>query len=367
MKIIFGIAILVHSLIHLLGFLKAFELAEIRQLQIGISKPLGLLWFLSFLLFLYVCLLFLLNKNWWPFFAIAAVLISQSLIFLAWQDARFGSVLNLLILLVSIPALGSFYFQKKTEKEVKELIRGVEQYTNIVNPEDVKGLPGVVQQWMENSGVIGKPEAYFVRLKQKGRMKTKPGTDWIPFEAKQYFRVKKPGFLWTTRAGSGFPVYFDGCDKLQNGKGAMLIKLFSLFPVVNEYGNDKIDSGAMQRFLAEICWFPSAALNKNISWEELDGNAARASLDIYGEKVSGVFTFSQDGDLLSFQTQRFYGGGADSEKETWHIEILEHKNFSGLKIPNKCRITWKLDEGDFTWLELEIVEIDYNKVELYHN
>ena len=83
--------------------------------------------------------------------------------------------------------------------------------------------------------------------------------------------------------------------------------------------------------------------------------------------MSGIFNFSEEGKLLSFQTKRFYGGKQDSREETWKVEMLGFKEFSGYEIPNKCRITWKLPEGDFTWLELEIVEVDYNKAELYPN
>ncbi|SFN30007.1 DUF6544 family protein [Salegentibacter flavus] len=368
MKILVGIILLVHAFIHLLGFFKAFQIGKIRQLQLEISKPLGFLWLFCTLLFLYVLYLYFLDKSWWPFFALAAVIISQSLIILAWHDAKYGSVLNLVILLISLPALGSFYFQKKTEKEVTRLVQLDETSTEVsAELEENTQLPEIVRKWLRNSGVRDNPEVAFVRLRQQGRMKIKPDADWMPFQAIQYFNVKAHSFIWTARVNSGSPVYFDGRDKLINGEGEMLIKLLSLFPVVNEYNNDKIDSGAMQRFLAEICWFPTAALSNQISWEALNGNAARADLEIYGKKVSGIFNFSEDGELLSFQAERFYGGEQDAKEETWHIEMLDFKEFSGYRIPNKCRITWKLAEGDFTWLELEIMEVDYNSGEFYPN
>lgn len=368
MKIIVGIIILLHALIHLLGFFKAFNLAEIRQLQLEISRPLGYLWLFCALLFLFVLYLVLQGKSWWAFFAIAAVIISQSLIILSWQDAKFGSVLNLIILLISLPALGSFYFQKKTEKEVRRLVQLTEDSTEMpVILENNTQLPEIVRKWLLNSGVKDKPEVAFVRLKQQGRMKIKPEGEWMPFQANQYFNLKAKSFIWAARVNSDSLIYFEGRDKLINGQGEMLIKLFSLFPLVNEYNNHKIDSGAMQRFLAEICWFPTAALSSQISWSALDGNAARAELEIYGKKVSGIFNFSEDGELLSFQTQRFYGGEQDAREETWHIEMLGFKEFSGYRIPNKCTITWNLEEGDFTWLELEIIEIDYNTAHFYSN
>ena len=44
MKHLFCILILLHGLIHLMGFLKAFQITEMNQLQTPISKPMGILW-----------------------------------------------------------------------------------------------------------------------------------------------------------------------------------------------------------------------------------------------------------------------------------------------------------------------------------
>ncbi|MGY5848829.1 DUF6544 family protein [Salegentibacter sp. F14] len=361
MKLIVSIIFLIHALIHLLGFLKAFDLLALKQLQLEISRSLGYLWLFSALLFLLVILLFLLGKSWWPFFALAGILISQVLIILVWHDAKYGSILNLVLFLISLPGLGSFYFQKKTEKEVSRLVQLPAPSTHLpAKLVDNPQLPSIIQKWLRKSGVAEKPKAAFVRLEQQGRMKIKPGGDWMPFRATQYVNVHAQSFIWTARVNPGSFIYFDGRDKLMRGEGEMLIKLFSLFPVVNEYDNEKIDSGAMQRFLAEICWFPTAALSSKISWEALEDNTARADLEIYGKEVSGIFNFSEDGDLRSFQTQRFYGGEQNSKEETWKVEMLGFAEFSGYRIPNKSKITWKLAESDFTWLELEIMEVDYS-------
>lgn len=62
-RIIFAFIVIVHGLIHLMGFIKAFKLAEINQLTQNISKPTGLLWLLSALLFITALFVFLLNKD----------------------------------------------------------------------------------------------------------------------------------------------------------------------------------------------------------------------------------------------------------------------------------------------------------------
>jgi hypothetical protein len=49
----------------LMGFVKAFQLAEVSQLTQNIHKPIGLLWLISTLLFITAAAIFLLNNDWW--------------------------------------------------------------------------------------------------------------------------------------------------------------------------------------------------------------------------------------------------------------------------------------------------------------
>jgi hypothetical protein len=44
--------LLLHGIIHLLGFAKAYHFGNVNQLTIDISKPVGLLWLLTSILFI---------------------------------------------------------------------------------------------------------------------------------------------------------------------------------------------------------------------------------------------------------------------------------------------------------------------------
>lgn len=84
----------------------------------------------------------------------------------------------------------------------------------------------------------------------------------MPFKAEQYFTPQQPAFVWKAHVKMMPLVYMNGRDKFENGKGEMLIKALSLVNVVNEGGDTKINESTMLRYLAEMCWFPSAALNE---------------------------------------------------------------------------------------------------------
>ena len=50
-RMAFSAIIGLHGLIHLLGFVKAFDLGEIRELTQPVSRTMGILWLLSASLF----------------------------------------------------------------------------------------------------------------------------------------------------------------------------------------------------------------------------------------------------------------------------------------------------------------------------
>jgi hypothetical protein len=85
----------VHGLIHLMGFVKAFGFAAMPQLTQPISKGLGVAWLAAGVTFVVAALL-----PWrllWPVGAVALVL-SQGVIVSSWSDAKFGTVANVIAL-----------------------------------------------------------------------------------------------------------------------------------------------------------------------------------------------------------------------------------------------------------------------------
>ncbi len=361
MRYVIGFIFLVHGLIHIMGFMKAFSLGDISQLSQTISKPLGILWLLTAILLLVSCCLFLLGKTYWPIVAILGVLLSQLLIMLVWKDARFGTVVNLLLIVICIPAYGKFRFDKMVRSETSTLFQGSPvNHDYILREQNIEHLPPIVQQWMQYSGVVGRKPVRWIRLKQNGTLRRESGGKWIPFRATQYFDAVVPGFVWSAEAHALPFIDMTARDKLYEGKGEMLIKLASIIPIVDEKDNKKIDSGTALRYLAEVCWFPSAALNPTIRWEQIEDNSVKAYFTQNDQEVFGIFKFSPTGKIISFEALRYYGAGKNAALETWLIEILDFRSFNGFILPNRCQVTWQLDDRDFTWLQFEVTDLDYD-------
>lgn len=368
-KIIFIILISVHGLIHLMGFVRAFNFLEIKELTQQISKPLGIIWFFAFLLFLGALIQYVMRNEYWWLTAIIGILISQILIFSFWQYAKFGTILNIIILLVSIVALAEFVFDRSTNREIDELFSDITiKEHSTISIEMISHLPLPVQKWITSSGLIGKEKIGSVRLQQKALMKMKPEQEnWTKAYAEQYFTVDRPAFIWKVNMQMMPFLSISGRDKLLEGKGEMLIKFLSVFPVVNSGDNKKINSATIQRYLGEMVWFPSAAFCKYVTWEIIDDCTAKASITHKGTTGSGVFYFDERGNLIKFSALRFMGDEADSTLKEWIITVRENKIINGIKIPKKLEVTWRLEGGDWTWLKLELTDIEYNKTNKYQN
>jgi hypothetical protein len=365
--------LVLHALIHLLGFLKAWNLAPVEQLTGKTLFPLsgsapkafGLLWLLACLILLAAGVLFLMkNPHWWQP-GLAGILLSQFLIIVYWPDAKAGTIANLILLPIVVTAWANWSFDRMAEREAREMFSAVStENIPVVTTEMIAGLPQPVQQWLSRSGAVGKEMAYSIRLKQQGLLRRSPEDKWMPAKANQYFTTETPGFIWQVDVQMMPLLSFNGRDKYMNGEGNMLIKLLSLVPVVDASGPE-LDQGTLLRFLGEICWFPSAALHPYITWEPVDSLSAKATMSYKGVTASGVFTFDEEGKMLQFKAQRYMGGGETATLEDWYIPSSEWKVFDGIQAPSKGDVIWKLKDGDFNYYQWEIIDIEYNEPKIY--
>lgn len=361
MKVLFLILFILHALIHLLAFLKAFELAELKEFTSPVSKPMGLIWLLTFALLILSSTLFLINHpNWWLWGIIGAIL-SQILIFQFWSEAKFGTIPNLIIIMVSIVAYAQFNFDKMVNKEIDFIQKeSAIKDSNTITKEMLEDLPTPVRNWLEKSGVLGKSALKIVQMEQVFDIKLKPDQDdWFRADAIQYTSSFPPAFVWKADLKIMGFISTTGRDKFIDGKGEMLFRIFSVFPVAKDGYNPQINEAALQRFLGEIVWIPSAALEEYITWEPIDNRSAKGTITFEGTSGSGIFTFKGNGELEQFSTLRYMGSGPEAERIEWVVKALESKEINGIRIPVRCNATWRLDTGDWTWAQFEVIKYNF--------
>lgn len=361
MKILFLVIVSAHALLHLLGVAQAFGWSELRELVLPISKPWGIIWAGAALLLLAYAVAAGLQQPWAWAGGLAAAMVSQVVIIAFWQDARWGSIPNLLITGVCIVGALLYSFDRATAAREAAIVANLSaEAAPSLTQEAVDSLPLPVKRWLAGSGAIGRPTAPKVTLYQRFELKMKPGqSKWYTGQARQVFNTQQPAFVWSITLNMGPMAPVVGRDEFYQGQGAMLIRLLGLAAVVDESHNARINEGTLQRFLGEMVWFPTAALNPYLRWEAIDAHSARATLTYGGTTGSGVFTFDEKGDFVQFSTLRYYGGGPDAQRREWIISAERSELRQGLRIPTRCTATWRLEEGDWTWARIEVGEVVY--------
>jgi hypothetical protein len=358
----FAIFIFLHGCIHLLGFVKAFGWAKIEQLDMPISKGMGMLWLTAFILHATTSVFIQFGFNGWWLTGIFAVILSIFLILTSWQYAKFGSLPNLLILIVSILGWADHRFNKAFAENASLIINTYQTFPKDANvsSEMLDSLPEPVKKWMKKINLRGKPVIFNARIRQNCQMRMTPEqSDWTDAIALQYVSTYSPSYIWKVRMNMYPFIDITGRDLFQNGKGDMEINILSLLPVVDVSG-DKIDEGSMQRYLAECVWYPSALLSDSIQWRLIDENSAEASMRYMGTKASVTFHFNKEGDLQKVSAMRYQGDDAAAEKKEWIINIYQTDDFNGLTLPSKVDVTWRSNGESWTWLKLTVTSIEYN-------
>ena len=91
------------------------------------------------------------------------------------------------------------------------------------------------------------------------------------------------------------------------------MKLLNLKKIADEKGGMEVNQSLFQRYLLELPWYPQAALNKNMKWEQIDDNTAKVSMNHRGIFGEAYFHFDEDGDVLYTSAMRYKD--ADQSKE----------------------------------------------------
>jgi hypothetical protein len=368
-RFILTTVIALHGIIHLIGFSKEWKLGPggkpfsktlIPFSETG-SKVVGVLWLAACVFMLASAYLYFQKKEWYWIPAVLGIVLSQSLIIIYWFDAKYGTIVNVVLLIVVILGYGVMSYNKLVRREIKSIITKTSDNQLITN-EDIASLPSPVQRWLSKSGVMGKQIPQYVHVVQRGSMRTKPDSDWMAFTADQYFTIQEPAFVWSaTMKASVIPIA--GRDKFIDGHGNMLIKPLYVYEMANSSG-PQIDQGTLLRYLAEMMWFPHAAISDYLTWEQIDNTRASVTMNYKGVSATGTFTFNNEGDVIGFEAMRYGDFDGEYRKELWSIVTTNHKSFQGIHVGTTSQVTWKLKTGDFLWLKLEIDDISYNNEEL---
>jgi hypothetical protein len=350
-----------HGVLHLLGPAKAFGWADVSQLRLPISTMSGLLWLLAAVLFCFAAIVAGAGARWWWYPALPAVLLSQALIVSTWSDAKFGSVVNLIIaiplLVVALDARASSFRSMFAHDRDLLLARGARPGP-LVTDADLVSLPPLMQTYLRRVGAVGRPHVRNMPVVFNAQMRSGAQEPWMRATATQYEFFDPPARLFYMNATrSGVP--FDVFHRYVGSAATFRVRVAGLYPMVDQAGPNITNNETVTLMNDVLVLAPAAALDLPFTYETTGERTLRATFRNAGFTVSAVLTFDAAGDLVGFvSADRAHDreGGAAS----WSTPISGYREVEGIRVGTHGDTNWIEPSGEWTYGRFELQAIAYN-------
>jgi uncharacterized membrane protein YphA (DoxX/SURF4 family) len=357
------VLLFLHGTIHLIGFVKAFDLASVPQLPTPIGRAAGVAWLVAALAFVAGALMLALGSRLWWTAAAPALVASQLVIALSWADARWGTIPNLIALAPLAVALldlrpGSLRSSYVDGASQAPRPERVEQR---ITEGDLAPLPPLVQTYLRRVGVVGEPRVHDVRARFHGRFRGKPDAAWMSFHSEQLNTYDPPSRLFFMEA-SLFGVPVDAFHRYVGPSATFQVRVASLFELVDARGPEMNRSETVTLF-NDLCILAPAALPfAGVTWEAVDARSVRATFTHAGNTISAVLSFDEAGDLVGFLShdRSQSADGKTYRQLPWSTPLRNYQRFGHLRLAQHGDAIWLAPEGDLTYGEFDLDTVEYN-------
>ena len=169
-----------------------------------------------------------------------------------------------------------------------------------------------------------------------------------PVTAEQLVVPGAPGFLWNARVNVTLGLHVRVLDSFHGGVGAGRVSLVSLPRVGADEGSPELNASALQRYLAEAAWYPTALLpSSGVSWAPIDEHSATATLASHKTTVSLEFRFSAADEIASISAKgRFRSFNGGYQLAPWEGHFDDYRLRSGFRVPAEGEVGW-YDDGQW--------------------
>jgi hypothetical protein len=259
-------------------------------------------------------------------------------------------------------AIGAWRWHADSRRMVERLEPGGHEFAGDFTADRLAGLPEPVARYFGHVLRTGQRIVRAVDLEQRAVFVTDPTTRaWRPLVARQHFTTSKPGFVWDARISMAPLTRVYVRDSYVDGIGGMRASLLGVYPVMNTTPASELNQGALQRYLAEAVWFPTALLpGNNLRWTAIDSTTALATLTDAGTTVSLRFRFDDAGDVTTISTPARYREVRGKYIPTpWTVRCEDYETHGGMRIPVRCTVEWELADGPLPYWHGKVTRIAY--------
>ncbi len=226
---------------------------------------------------------------------------------------------------------------------------------------DFSHLPTPIQRYIENCGYIGTRKMSYLKMEYHNvdfsQGKNGPA---LTIDYTQYNFINEPCRMALIDS-SLFGIPFEGYDYYQNGTGGMKGVIAKAITLFDQTGPD-MDKACLATFLAESLFAPAILLQDYITFEEISDFEVWATISYNRQTASGIFTFNEQYEMISFTTNDRAVAGTDGSMEyvPWSAICSNYQlSQNGIKYPTKFQAVWNYPDGDFIYFDGFISEVSY--------
>lgn len=362
-RIVFVLLIGLHGLIHLLGAAKGYGWAAVPQLRAQISPFAASLWLVAALLLTATAAGVANSSPRWWWFGVPALLLSQVLIATTWQDAKFGTIANVVLaiplLLLAIDARSSS-FRSRFERDRDALLARPTRAAPVVVEADLAPLPPLMQAYLRRSGAVGRPRVRNVRVRFDAQMRSSATAPWMQATATQYEFFDPPARLFYMNATrGGLPI--DVFHRYVDNAATFQVRIASLYPMVDKQGPVLTRAETVTLMNDIVVMAPAAVLDLPFTWRTIDERVLHATFTNAGNTVSATLTFDAAGDLVGFVSpDRPQEDAGSSRNVPWSTPISGYGEVDGIRVGTRGDANWIETTGEWTYGRFTIRSIAYN-------
>jgi hypothetical protein len=140
----------------------------------------------------------------------------------------------------------------------------------------------------------------------------------------------------------------------------MRASLCGLYTIVDQFDRPELNAGALQRFLGEAIWLPTALLpSSRLTWQARDERSAYATLVDGPTRATLLFEFGDDDLPQTISGDRFKEHNGQYALAPWQIRCGEPAVRGGFIIPLQCDVAWITGGARQSYWRGRITSIDY--------
>jgi len=223
-----------------------------------------------------------------------------------------------------------------------------------------EGVPEPVARYFAFALPTASRRIIDARIDSTGTFLLRRGGRPMPFTAHQRFVIDPPGFVWDADMKMFAGVHVRVRDSYAGGRGATRARLAGLVSIVNQTGTRQTGEAALQRFLAEAIWFPTALLpSAGVEWRAVNDRRATAALTDGGHRASIDFHFGDRGEVVGCSALRYRDVSGRSILTPWQTRCWDYEPIDGFMIPRSAEAEWILPEGSLTYWRGAIERVTY--------